>query len=85
MNLPHTGWILIASDHIYLSASYGDPFNGNILNQDPRRWAHSALKVRRLVEKYDMRVLPGHDSQIIVPDTASEKGFVLDEVGEMYE
>ena len=29
VNLPHSGWILSASDHIYLSASYGDPFMGN--------------------------------------------------------
>jgi N-acyl homoserine lactone hydrolase len=85
VNLPHSGWILMASDHIYLSASYGDPFMGNLLNQDPRRWAHSALKVRRLVEKYRMRVLPGHDSKIIVPDPASEKGFVLHDVGSAYD
>jgi glyoxylase-like metal-dependent hydrolase (beta-lactamase superfamily II) len=85
VNLPHSGWILLASDHIYLSASYGDPFMGNLLNQDPRRWAHSALKVRRLVEKYRMRVLPGHDNKIIVPDAASEKGFVLGEVEGLYE
>ncbi|MFZ2141906.1 MAG: N-acyl homoserine lactonase family protein [Xanthobacteraceae bacterium] len=85
VNLPHSGWILMASDHIYLSASYGDPFMGNLLNQDPRRWAHSALKVRRLVEKYCMRVLPGHDNKIIVPDPASEKGFVLEDVGSLYD
>jgi N-acyl homoserine lactone hydrolase len=85
VNLPHAGWILMASDHIYLSASYGDPFMSNLLNQDARRWAHSALKVRRLVEKYRMRVLPGHDSKIIVPDVASEKGFVLEEVGSTYD
>jgi len=57
----------------------------NLLNQDPRRWAHSALKVRRLVEKYRMRVLPGHDSKIIVPDAGSEKGFVLEAVGSAYD
>jgi N-acyl homoserine lactone hydrolase len=85
VNLPHDGWILLASDHIYLSASYGDPFMGNILNQDPRQWAHSALKVRRLVEKYDMRVLPGHDNKIIRPDKDIEKGFVLDELQASYE
>jgi hypothetical protein len=85
VNLPQSGWILMASDHIYLSASYGDPFMGNLLNQDPRRWAYSALKVRRLVEKYRMRVLPGHDSKIIVPDPTSEKGFVLHDVGSAYD
>ena len=85
VNLPHSGWILIASDHIYLSASYGDPFMGNLLNQDPRRWAHSALKVRRLVEKYRMRFLPGHDNKIIVPGSSTEKGFVLENVGSQYE
>jgi glyoxylase-like metal-dependent hydrolase (beta-lactamase superfamily II) len=85
VKLPHTGWVLLASDHIYLSATYGDPFNSNLLNQDPRRWASSALKVRRLVEKYSMRVLPGHDNLIIVPDRNSEKGFILEEVQAAYD
>jgi glyoxylase-like metal-dependent hydrolase (beta-lactamase superfamily II) len=85
VNLPHSGWILIASDHIYLSASYGDPFMGNLLNQDPRRWAQSALKVRRLVEKYRMRVLPGHDNKIIVAAPDTEKGFRLEEVASLYD
>jgi N-acyl homoserine lactone hydrolase len=85
VNLPHSGWILIASDHIYLSASYGDPFMGNLLNQDPRRWAQSALKVRRLVEKYRMRVLPGHDSKIIVPAPGTDKGFKLEGVAPLYD
>jgi N-acyl homoserine lactone hydrolase len=85
VQLPHDGWILLASDHIYLSATYDTPFMGNLLNQDPRRWAQSALKVRRLVEKYDMRVLPGHDSKIIRPDKTSEKGFVLEDVQSSYD
>ncbi len=84
VNLPHSGWILLASDHIYLSSTYGEPFNGSILNQDPRVWAQSALKVRRLVEKYEMRVLPGHDSKIIVPDKTAEKGFTYGEVEPVY-
>lgn len=85
VNLPHSGWILLASDHIYLSSTYAEPFNVSILNQDPRRWAHSALKVRRLVEKYEMRVLPGHDNRIIVPDKTSERGFKYDEVASSYD
>jgi hypothetical protein len=32
-----------------------------------------------------MRVLPGHDNKIIVPDPASEKGFVLEDVGSLYD
>jgi hypothetical protein len=32
-----------------------------------------------------MRVLPGHDSKIIVADPKSEKGFVLDDVGSSYD
>lgn len=85
VNLPHSGWLLLASDHIYLSSSYGNPFNVSILNQDPRQWAHSALKVRRLVEKYEMRVLPGHDNKIIVPDKSAEQGFRFGELDELYE
>lgn len=83
VNLPHAEWILIASDHIYLSASFGSPFVGNILNQDPRNWARSAVKVRRLMEKYRMRVLPGHDNKVIVPD--KEQGFVIEELQNAYD
>jgi len=85
VNLPHSGWLLLASDHIYLSSSYGDPFNVSILNQDPRQWAHSALKVRKMVEKYEMRVLPGHDNKIIVPDKTAEQGFTFGEVSDYYD
>lgn len=85
INLPHSGWILLASDHIYLSSTYGNPFNVSILNQDPRRWAHSAVKVRRLVEKYSMRVFPGHDNKIIVPDKTSEQGFTYADLGAAYD
>lgn len=85
VRLPHTGWMLIASDHIYLAANYSDPFIPNILNQDPRTWAKSALKVRRMVEKYSMSVLPGHDNKIIVPDKSAEKGFRVDELKLSYD
>ncbi|SRR5579875_123597 len=83
VKLPHTGWILIASDHIYLSANFREPFVGNILNQDPRRWAHSALKVRRLMERYGMRILPGHDNKVIAPD--KDKGCVIEDLRGSYD
>ncbi len=60
-----SGWKLIASDAIYLADSYGDPFVGSVLNQNPEAWAGSALKVRRMAEQYDMVVLPGHDDRVI--------------------
>jgi N-acyl homoserine lactone hydrolase len=85
VRLPHSGWIFIASDHIYLSSNYGDPFIGNILNQEPRAWAHSAVKVRRMMEKYDMRILPGHDSRIIARDKTHESGFRLEDVRSSYD
>jgi N-acyl homoserine lactone hydrolase len=85
VRLPHSGWIFIASDHIYLSSNYGDPFIGNILNQEPRAWARSAVKVRRMMEKYDMRILPGHDSRIIARDKTKELGFRLEDVCSHYD
>jgi N-acyl homoserine lactone hydrolase len=85
VRLPHSGWIFIASDHIYLSSNYGDPFIGNILNQEPRAWAKSAVKVRRMMEKYDMRILPGHDSRIIARDKTQESGFRLEDVRSLYD
>jgi hypothetical protein len=41
--------------------------------------------VRRLVEKYRMRVLPGHDNKIIVAAPDTEKGFRLEEVASLYD
>jgi len=85
VRLLHSGWIFIASDHIYLSSNYGDPFIGNILNQEPRTWAHSAVKVRRMMEKYDMRILPGHDSKIIARDKTQECGFRIEDLRAAYD
>jgi glyoxylase-like metal-dependent hydrolase (beta-lactamase superfamily II) len=85
VNLEHSGWIFLASDHIYLSSNWGTPFIPNILNQDPRLWALSANKVRRMMEKYDMRILPGHDSRIIARDKTQESGFRIEDVASVYE
>lgn len=71
--LDESGWILIASDAIYLAETYGEPFVGSVLNQFPEAWARSALKVRRLVERYQMTVLPGHDDRVIVPTGAGHR------------
>ena len=68
VHLDELGWLLIASDAIYLADTYGKPFVGSILNQFPEEWAKSAVKVRRMVERYGMIVLPGHDDRVIVPD-----------------
>ena len=67
VRLERDGWILIASDAIYLADTYGKRFVPSILNQFPEEWARSAVKVRRLVERYGMTVLPGHDDRVIVP------------------
>lgn len=83
VELAHSGWVLLASDHVYLAGSYGQPFVGNILNQDPALWALSAEKVRRLVEKYKMTIFPGHDSKIIVPD--DDGGHHLEDVADAYD
>lgn len=65
VRLPASGWVLIASDTIYLAESWGKRFVPSLLHHNPERWAHSAQKVRRLVERYGMLVLPGHDAQAI--------------------
>lgn len=66
VRLPESGWTLIASDAIYLASSWGDKrFVGSLLNQFPEQWARSAAKVRRLAERYGMRILPGHDDRVI--------------------
>lgn len=57
--------VLLASDAIYLADTYGHPFVGSILNQNPEAWAQSALKVRRLAERHDMTIVPGHDDFVI--------------------
>lgn len=68
VHLERDGWVLIASDAIYLAETWGERrFVGALLNQFPEQWARSAEKVRRLVERYDATVLPGHDDRVIVP------------------
>lgn len=68
INLPNEGWMLLASDAIYLAATWGRRFRGNILNQFPSEWAKSASKIKSLAMRYEMKILPGHDDQVIVPD-----------------
>jgi glyoxylase-like metal-dependent hydrolase (beta-lactamase superfamily II) len=65
VRLERQGWVLIASDAIYLADTYRRPFVGSILNQNQELWARSAVKIRRMVEQYDMKVLPGHDDKCI--------------------
>lgn len=63
--LEHSKPVLLASDAIYLADTYGHPFVGGILNQNPESWAQSAVKVRRLAERHDMTIIPGHDDFVI--------------------
>lgn len=66
--LEERGWVLLASDAIYLAATWGQKrFVGSLLNQFPDRWADSAVKARRLFERYGMTILPGHDDKVIAP------------------
>jgi glyoxylase-like metal-dependent hydrolase (beta-lactamase superfamily II) len=65
VRLEHQGWVFLASDAIYVSETFQQPFQGSILNQNQEAWARSAVKIRRLAEKYDMWVFPGHDSKCI--------------------
>lgn len=65
VRLERAGWVLLASDAIYLADTYRKPFVGTILNQNQELWARSAAKVRRLAERYDMRILPGHDDRCV--------------------
>jgi len=74
VRLEQSGWVLIASDAIYLADTYGDPFVGSILNQHQENWARSALKVRRMAEQYDMTILPGHDDTVII-QPGNKKGI----------
>ena len=65
VRLERQGWVLIASDAIYLADTYRRPFVGSILNQNQELWARSAVKIRRMAEQYDMKILPGHDDKCI--------------------
>lgn len=66
VRLERDGWVLAASDAIYLAETWGDKrFTGSLLNQFPDEWARSAVKVRRMFERYRMTVLPGHDDRVI--------------------
>jgi glyoxylase-like metal-dependent hydrolase (beta-lactamase superfamily II) len=65
VKLENQGWVLIASDAIYLADTYRKPFVGSILNQNQELWARSAAKIRRMAEHYGMKILPGHDNKCI--------------------
>jgi N-acyl homoserine lactone hydrolase len=65
VNLPESGWILLASDAMYLTDNYRHPFLPSMLNHNQELWAHSALKIRKLAERYEMRIIPGHDDHVI--------------------
>jgi len=65
VRLEHAGWMLLASDAMYLTDNYCHPFVGSMLNHNQEAWAHSAVKIRRLAERYDMTILPGHDDHVI--------------------
>jgi glyoxylase-like metal-dependent hydrolase (beta-lactamase superfamily II) len=65
VDLPGTGWVLLASDAMYLSDNYRHPFLPSMLNHNPDLWARSAVKIRRLAEQYEMLIVPGHDDHVI--------------------
>jgi N-acyl homoserine lactone hydrolase len=66
VKLRDDGWVLVATDAIYLADTWGDKrFVGSLLNQFPDEWAKSAVKIRRMFERYRMTVLPGHDDRVI--------------------
>ena len=82
VRLPESGWMLIASDTIYLADSWGKRFVPSLLHHDLERWAHSAHKVRRLAERYKMKILPGHDAQLIEP--TADGGYLVRPVERSY-
>lgn len=84
VKLEESGWMLIASDAIYLAATWGEKrLYGSLLNQYPEEWARSAVKVRRLVERYGMTIMPGHDNQVIVTSGPGRK-FTVEPLQDHY-
>jgi N-acyl homoserine lactone hydrolase len=65
VHLPQAGWVLLASDAMYLTDTYQHPFLNSMLNHNQDLWARSALKIRTLAERYDMTIIPGHDDRVI--------------------
>jgi N-acyl homoserine lactone hydrolase len=65
VHLPQAGWVLLASDAMYLTDTYQHPFLNSMLNHNQDLWARSALKIRTLAERYDMTIIPGHDDHVI--------------------
>jgi N-acyl homoserine lactone hydrolase len=65
VRLARRGWVLLASDAMYLTDNYRHPFLVSMLNHNQELWAKSALKIRRLAERYDMLIIPGHDDRAI--------------------
>jgi len=83
VKLKQQGWVLIASDAIYLADTYRKPFVGSILNQNQELWARSAQKIRRMAEQYGMKILPGHDDKCI---EGQEAGLpIVTQISDRYE
>lgn len=71
VRLKESGWVLIASDTVYLADSWGKRFVPSLLHHNLEQWARSSHKVRRLMDRYKMTVLPGHDDKVIEPTDGS--------------
>ncbi|WP_084478325.1 N-acyl homoserine lactonase family protein [Nocardia jejuensis] len=61
IRLRQTGWVLIASDALYLHDCYGPPAVGSAMVWDGQEWERSADKIRQLATEHEALIFPGHD------------------------
>ena len=66
VRLAQQGWVMLASDAMYLTDNYQHPFIGGMVNHNHELWVQSAVKIRKLAEHFDMIIVPGHDDKVIV-------------------
>lgn len=61
VRLEHTGWVVLASDSLYLHKSYVEPISAPAVVWDGEYWKRSVEKLRRTTERLDAFIFPGHD------------------------
>ena len=65
VNLEHTGWVLLASDALYLRENYCEPEADPVIVWQVEQWRESVRWLRKLALKHRALIFPGHDDAAI--------------------
>jgi len=63
VDLPNTGTVILTSDAVYMSESYGPPPTPDPMGWSSLDWLNSVGRIRRLAEKHNATLFFGHDNE----------------------